>query len=92
MKLQLALDDITLDDAVELLDKVHTYVDLSLIHISGIHENHVLKHSKNEEILVSHFANQQACTDHSHDNNSRGKNPSRYHNQAGKSSGHICSQ
>ena len=42
MKLQLALDDITLDDAVELLDKVHTYVDiievgspfiLSLIHI-----------------------------------------------------------
>ena len=28
MKLQLALDDITLDDAVELLDKVHTYVDI----------------------------------------------------------------
>ena len=40
---------------------------------------------------VSHFENQQACTAHSHDNNSRGKNLSRYHNQAGKSSGHICS-
>ena len=59
---------------------------------AGIHVNHVLKHSKNEEIPVSHFGNQQACTDHSHDNNSRGKNPSRYHNQAGKSIGHICSQ
>ena len=35
-----------------------------------------------ECVLVSHFANQQACTDHSHDNNSRGKNPSRYHNRA----------
>ena len=49
--------------------------------------NHVLKHRKNEEIPVSHFANQQACTDHCHDNNSRRKNTSRYHNQAGKSSG-----
>ena len=28
MKLQLALDDITLEDAVELLDKVHPYVDI----------------------------------------------------------------
>lgn len=51
--------------------------------------NHVLKHSKNEEIPVSHFGNQQACTDHSHDNNSRGKNPSRYHNPVGKSIWHI---
>ena len=59
---------------------------------AGIHVNHVWKHSKNEEIPVSHFGNQQACTDHSHDNNSRGKNPSRYHSRAGKSSGHTCSQ
>ena len=28
MKLQLALDDITLDEAVVLLDKVHPYVDI----------------------------------------------------------------
>ncbi len=34
MKLQLALDDITLDDAVELLEKVHTYVDIIEVGIS----------------------------------------------------------
>ena len=28
MKLQLALDDITLEDAMELVDKVHHYVDI----------------------------------------------------------------
>ena len=28
MKLQLALDDITLEDAMELVDKVHDYVDI----------------------------------------------------------------
>ena len=41
-------------------------------------------HRKNEGIPVSRFANQQACTGRIRDNNSHGKNPIRYHNQAGK--------
>ena len=51
--------------------------------------NHALKHRKNEEIPVSHFVNLPACTGRIRDNSSHVRNPIRYHNQAGKSSGHI---
>ena len=54
--------------------------------------NHVLMHRNNEGTPEGHSGNQPACINRIHDKNSHGKNPTRYHSPAGKSSGHTYSR
>ena len=56
-----------------------------------IHGNHALRHRNNEETQAGRFGNPQAYINRSRDKNSCAKSPSRYHSQAGKNSGRICS-